>query len=393
MGPTASGKTDVAVELCARYPFDLISVDSALVYRGMDIGTAKPDAETLRKAPHRLVDILQPEERYSAGDFVRDAQREMQAVFAAGRIPLLTGGTMMYFRALTGGMAELPAADQAVRDAIDAEAEVHGWPAVHARLQEVDPESAARINANDSQRIQRALEVFEISGRSLTEWQQSSSSGIAACGSEFVKIALQIPERTVLHERIEQRLEIMFDSGFVDEMAQLMDANQPDALLVKAYLHVLGGQYEEALEIAERAASRNPNNADAHNVLAIVQNYSGDPEAALIASRHAIKLSPRMSYNLLELGHASCLLGHYEDALVALRQLLADRPYWQSARALIVVAFVGLGRMKEAREQAQEMLKINPGFSLASWSEMQPYKRASDLELYMDNLRRGGLPE
>ena len=172
-----------------------------------------------------------------------------------------------------------------------------------------------------------------------------------------------------------------------------LDANQPDALLVKAYLHVLGGQYEEALEIAERAASRNPNNADAHNVLAIVQNYSGDPEAALIASRHAIKLSPRMSYNLLELGHASCLLGHYEDALVALRQLLADRPYWQSARALIVVAFVGLGRMKEAREQAQEMLKINPGFSLASWSEMQPYKRASDLELYMDNLRRGGLPE
>ena len=172
-----------------------------------------------------------------------------------------------------------------------------------------------------------------------------------------------------------------------------LDADQPDALLVKAYLHVLGGQYEEALEIAERAASRNPNNADAHNVLAIVQNYSGDPEAALIASRHAIKLSPRMSYNLLELGHASCLLGHYEDALVALRQLLADRPYWQSARALIVVAFVGLGRMKEAREQAQEMLKINPGFSLASWSEMQPYKRASDLELYMDNLRRGGLPE
>ena len=222
MGPTASGKTDVAVELCARYPFDLISVDSALVYRGMDIGTAKPDAETLRKAPHRLVDILQPEERYSAGDFVRDAQREMQAVFAAGRIPLLTGGTMMYFRALTGGMAELPAADQVVRDSIDAEAEVHGWPAVHARLHEVDPESAARINANDSQRIQRALEVFEISGRPLTEWQQSSSSGIAASGSEFVKIALQIPERTVLHERIEQRLEIMFDSGFVDEMAQLM---------------------------------------------------------------------------------------------------------------------------------------------------------------------------
>jgi tRNA dimethylallyltransferase len=222
MGPTASGKTDVAVELCDRYPFDLISVDSAMVYRGMDIGTAKPDAETLRKAPHRLVDILQPEERYSAGDFVRDAQREMQAVFAAGRIPLLTGGTMMYFRALTGGMAELPVADQAVRDSIDAEAGVHGWPAVHARLQDVDPESAARINANDSQRIQRALEVFEISGRPLTEWQQSSSSGIAASGIEFVKIALQIPERAVLHERIEQRLKIMFDSGFVDEMTQLM---------------------------------------------------------------------------------------------------------------------------------------------------------------------------
>ena len=145
LGPTATGKTDLAIRLCERFPCDVISVDSALVYRGMDIGTAKPDAETLERTPHRLIDIRDPEESYSAGEFIRDAYHEMDDILAAGRIPLLVGGTMMYFRALTEGIAELPAADQQVRQAIDVEADEAGWPAMHEQLQEVDPAIAARI--------------------------------------------------------------------------------------------------------------------------------------------------------------------------------------------------------------------------------------------------------
>jgi tRNA dimethylallyltransferase len=221
-GPTAAGKTEIAIELCRRFPFDVISVDSALVYRGMDIGTAKPDAATLLQTPHRLINIRDPEEGYSAGDFVRDAEREMRAIVAAGRLPLLVGGTMLYFRALTRGLAKLPQADIAVRAAIDAAAAAHGWPAIHARLGAVDPAAAARINANDSQRIQRALEVFEISGRSLSEWQQDAAGRAAASEFEFVKVALEIPQRAVLHQRIEQRLDAMFNNGFVAEVAALM---------------------------------------------------------------------------------------------------------------------------------------------------------------------------
>lgn len=221
MGPTASGKTDVAIELCERYPLDIISVDSALVYRHMNIGTAKPDAETLRRAPHRLVDIRDPEETYSAGDFIRDAQEEMQKIFAAGRVPLLVGGTMMYFRALIAGIASLPSGDAEVRQKIDSEAKDLGWPAMHARLREVDPVAAERIKPNDSQRIQRALEVYEISGRSLTDWQQSSQDEQVSTGTEYLKIALDIAERSVLHERIERRLELMFNAGFVDEVVEL----------------------------------------------------------------------------------------------------------------------------------------------------------------------------
>ena len=144
MGPTAAGKTDVAISLCKRFPCDIVSVDSALVYRGMDIGTAKPDADTLQRAPHRLIDIRDPEESYSAGDFVRDACREIDEIFARGRIPLLVGGTMMYFRALTEGFAELPAANPEIRANIDAEAAKSGWPAMHAELQQVDPVAAER---------------------------------------------------------------------------------------------------------------------------------------------------------------------------------------------------------------------------------------------------------
>ena len=222
MGPTAAGKTDVAVSLCERFPFDIVSVDSALVYRGMNIGTAKPDAATLCRAPHRLVDIRDPEESYSAGDFVRDAQHAISAICAAGRIPLLVGGTMMYFRALTGGIAELPSADVDIRNAIDAEAAKLGWPALHARLRINDPVAADRINENDSQRIQRALEVFESSGRSLTEWQTASTAKGPVADTEFIKIALLPVARTLLHERIEKRLDWMLDNGFPGEVETLM---------------------------------------------------------------------------------------------------------------------------------------------------------------------------
>ncbi len=173
MGPTASGKTDLAVELVARLPCEIVSVDSAMVYRGMDIGTAKPGPEVLARAPHRLIDILDPAESYSAARFRADALGEMAEITARGRIPLLVGGTMLYFRALQRGLAPLPDADPAVREALDAEAERIGWPALHARLARIDPASAARIHPNDPQRIQRALEVHALTGRPLGDLIQA----------------------------------------------------------------------------------------------------------------------------------------------------------------------------------------------------------------------------
>jgi tRNA dimethylallyltransferase len=222
MGPTASGKTDIAIELCRRLPLDVISVDSALVYRGMDIGTAKPDAATLRTTPHRLIDIRDPEEGYSAGDFVRDAREAMRVIIESGRTPLLVGGTMMYFRALTAGMADLPPADPDVRAEIDAEAARVGWPALHEELRQVDHAAAERINPNDAQRIQRALEVYRISGRALSNWQESTVAGTDAAGIAFVKLALQVEPRSLLHERIALRLERMLEAGFLDEIRRLM---------------------------------------------------------------------------------------------------------------------------------------------------------------------------
>jgi tRNA dimethylallyltransferase len=219
MGPTASGKTDLAISLCKRFPCDIISVDSALVYRGMDVGTARPDAETLRRTPHRLIGFLDPEESYSAGEFVRDACREMDEIFAAGRMPLLVGGTMMYFRALTEGIASLPSADTDIRRLIDAEAEERGWPALHDDLRRVDPEAARRIEPNDRQRIQRALEVYRASGTPLSVWQRKSRP--PRDDIRYVKIGLNIEPRSRLHERIAQRLDNMVNSGFIEELQQL----------------------------------------------------------------------------------------------------------------------------------------------------------------------------
>ena len=222
MGPTASGKTDIAISLCKRLPLDIISVDSALVYRGMDIGTAKPDKATLERAPHRLIDIREPEQSYSAGDFVRDAWREMDDIWCGGRTPILVGGTMMYYRSLTGGLAELPSADAEIRAKIDAEAEESGWPAMHLKLAEIDPAAAARIKPNDRQRIQRALEVFLATGKSLSEWQKTADQQ-RPDDVRFLKLALQPASREIVHERIGERLNIMLNNGFLDEVKVLYD--------------------------------------------------------------------------------------------------------------------------------------------------------------------------
>jgi tRNA dimethylallyltransferase len=257
MGPTASGKTDFAVRLCERFPCNVISVDSAMVYRGMNVGTAKPDAATLERAPHRLIDFLDPEDSYSAGEFVRDACREMDEIFAADRVPLLVGGTMMYFRALTRGIARLPGADENIREVLDAEAEEHGWPALHAELERVDSRAAARIKPNDRQRIQRALEVYRLSGRPLSEWQQDSSP--ARDDIEYLKVGLNVEPRSVLHERCALRLDTMIEEGFVAEVERLrqrpgLTADHPSMRAVgyRQFWKYLDGDYD-LVEARDRA--------------------------------------------------------------------------------------------------------------------------------------------
>ncbi|MDZ7643919.1 MAG: tRNA (adenosine(37)-N6)-dimethylallyltransferase MiaA [Woeseiaceae bacterium] len=218
MGPTASGKTTIALRLADRLPVDLVSVDSALVYRGMNIGTAKPDAGTLARYPHRLIDIREPEAAYSAGAFVRDALVAIRDSHDNDRVPLLVGGTMLYFRALTRGMAELPTADATVRRELDAAAARRGWPDLHRDLAAVDPAAARRISPNDSQRIQRALEVYRLSGRPLSDWQHATAP---AANLEFLRIGLLPAARADLHARIATRLDAMLDNGFVDEVRAL----------------------------------------------------------------------------------------------------------------------------------------------------------------------------
>jgi len=220
MGPTASGKTGLALELARRLPVELISVDSALVYRGMDIGTAKPDAETLRAFPHRLIDILDPSEAYSAARFRQDALEAMREIHARGRIPLLVGGTMLYYRALQDGLADLPAADPALREAIQAEATVRGWAALHEELARVDPQAAARIHPNDPQRLGRALEVWRLTGVPLSEWQARGREQAAPEVGRVLKLAL-IPPRELLRERIAVRFTQMLEAGFIQEVEAL----------------------------------------------------------------------------------------------------------------------------------------------------------------------------
>ena len=224
LGPTASGKTAAALALAARHPIEIISVDSALVYREMDIGTAKPTAEERAIAPHHLIDIVDPANAYSAAEFRADALRLTAEIHARGRLPLLVGGTMLYYKALTQGLNDLPAADPNVRAQLDADAARDGWPALHARLAAVDPATAARLAPNDSQRIQRALEVFMLTGEAMsTLLAAPARTDDAAADWRFVPIALEPSDRSVLHARIERRFDAMLENGFVDEVVKLRE--------------------------------------------------------------------------------------------------------------------------------------------------------------------------
>jgi tRNA dimethylallyltransferase len=215
-GPTAAGKSAAALSIARELPCEIVSVDSALVYRGMDIGTAKPSAAERAAVPHHLIDVLDPGEAYSAARFVADARRLIAEIQARGRLPLLVGGTMLYFKALNEGLDELPAADARLRAEIDAEAARTGWPALHARLARSDPATAERLAPNDAQRIQRALEVLRLTGRPLSHWHSTK-----AAAAPLPMLTLEPRERSWLHARIAARLHAMIEQGFLDEVRRL----------------------------------------------------------------------------------------------------------------------------------------------------------------------------
>jgi tRNA dimethylallyltransferase len=256
MGPTGAGKTDLALELAARHPIEIVSVDSAMVYRGMDIGTGKPPPEVLRQVPHHLVDILDPSERYSAGQFVRDARRAIDDIRARGKLPLLVGGTMLYFRALRRGIADMPSADARIRREIDREAAERGWPALHAELAAADPVSASRIRPNDAQRIQRALEVYRLTGKTLTELHAAQPRDP---GLRFAAFAWVPGDRERLYAAIERRFENMMRQGFLEEVRRLYERGDldPDLPALRSvgyrqlWEHLSG---KDALESAMRRA-------------------------------------------------------------------------------------------------------------------------------------------
>jgi tRNA dimethylallyltransferase len=223
MGPTASGKSALALELVRHFPVEIVSVDSAQVYRGMDIGTAKPDAATRARVPHHLLDLIDPTENYSAARFRGDALAAMHGIVARGRVPLLVGGTMLYFKALREGLSALPQANAELRAEIAAQGAREGWPALHAELARVDPATAARLEPNDSQRIERALEIYRLSGEPMSALLARAKAGGRAGEASFryVPIALLPSDRAVLHQRIAQRFDTMLAARLVEELAQL----------------------------------------------------------------------------------------------------------------------------------------------------------------------------
>ncbi len=257
MGPTASGKTDAAVTLAEQYPVELISVDSALVYQEMNIGTAKPDAQTLAQAPHYLIDIIPPTAAYSAASFRQDALVLMKAITAKGKIPVLVGGTMLYFKALEEGLSGLPKANQEIRSKLDDEAEAIGWPAMHRKLKEIDPSAAERIMPNDMQRIQRALEVYEVTGETMSAlYAQQASEKLPYT---MLKIALIPGDRKILHERIALRFKKMLNDGLVDEVKSIItkhpsltvDSTAMRSVGYRQVLKYLAGEYDYG-ELSDR---------------------------------------------------------------------------------------------------------------------------------------------
>ena len=257
MGPTASGKTNAAISLLQDYPVELISVDSALVYEGMDIGTAKPDAETLKIAPHHLIDLIPPTEAYSAANFRTDALALMSDITARGKVPLLVGGTMLYFKALESGLGNLPEANQAIRDKLDLEAEAVGWPAMHQKLASIDPETAVRLMPNDMQRIQRALEVYEVSGETMTALYAKQTN--EPLPYHVLKLALVPSDRKVLHQRIALRFEQMLADGFINEVKNMLvqypnltaDSTSMRCVGYRQALMYLNGEYDD-VELQDR---------------------------------------------------------------------------------------------------------------------------------------------
>jgi len=270
-GPTASGKSALALQLAQQLPIEIVSVDSAQVYRGMDIGTAKPGAAERAAVPHHLIDLIEPEQAYSAAQFVRDASAAAAQVRARGRLPLLVGGTMLYFKALRDGLDAMPPADAGVRALLDARAATEGWPALHAELQRVDPATAARLAPGDAQRIQRALEVWRVSGRPLSSFHARDAHGAGADPADpagggaarWPLISLEPQERAWLHQRIAMRFDAMLDAGLVDEVRRLRQrpALRPDMPSMRcvgyrqAWAALQGGQLG-ALREAGIAATR-----------------------------------------------------------------------------------------------------------------------------------------
>ena len=255
MGPTGAGKTDLAARLVARFPLEIVSVDAAMVFRGMDIGTAKPSPELLARAPHHLIDLIDPAESYSVAQYLADAGAAMEAIVARGRAPLLVGGTMLYFRALQSGLARLPAADPAIRERLDARASAAGWPALHAELARLDPASAERIRPGDRQRIQRALEVIEQTGRPMSSQLAENLRG--ATRPDDLPLVLAPADRAALFERIGQRFDAMLRQGLVGEVAALrargdLHAGLPSMRLIgyrQVWEHLEGGiSLEEAAQ-------------------------------------------------------------------------------------------------------------------------------------------------
>jgi len=248
LGPTASGKSALAVRAAQKLAVEIVSMDSALVYRGMDIGTAKPGAALRAQVAHHLIDIIDPDQTYSAGRWRDDALAKIEEIASRNRIPLLVGGTMLYYRALTSGLDELPQADARVRAEIDAQAAAHGWPALHAQLNEVDPKAAARIAPNDPQRIQRALEVWRVTGKPLSALQGRKETALPF---RLRGLAL-IPERSVLHERIAQRFDAMLKLGLIDEVKALRERYRLSAALPS--MRAVG--YRQVWEYLEGAIDR-----------------------------------------------------------------------------------------------------------------------------------------